>query len=215
MNNDILTYVFGAVPPVMVIILVGYIIKLRIDSRKAAEHYFKSLYKVLGKPYPEFVLSLDDQKFLADRNYNPEAIYHLIVLIMMHIKAPYTQFNVRVIDGTGKTFAGQYSHTAGLPTIEVMVRPYFTGDQVIAIVCHECMHHFLNVKKIKGRTESANEKLTDYAAVYTGFGKILQRGYRGIQNKIDGVDKVSKVGYISESDIKNARSVLRKYLRQK
>ena len=127
---------------------------------------------------------------------------------MVHLKAPYTQFNIRITDGTNTKNAGQYYREAGLPTIEVMVRPNYTSNQIIAIVCHECMHHFLDVKKIKGKTGAANEKLTDYTAIYTGFGKILQDGYSPVTTFANGQNTETKLGYITVNDILVARDCL-------
>lgn len=181
-------------------------------SKKAAHHYFDAISKILGNPYPPFIINDTDMAFLRDHNYNPDAIYHLVVLIMMHLKAPYSQFNIRVSDGKQGNVAGLYSQNSGLPTIEILVKPNFTEEQVIAIVCHECMHHYLNIKKIKGKSDEANEKLTDYAAVYTGFGKQLQRGYKQIQNNFNGRELQSKIGYLSEMDIRIAIKTLKRYV---
>lgn len=198
-------------------LVVSFVVLLYRNNRKAkkrAIHYFDALYKVLGKPYDRFVLSEKDKSFLVEHNYSPEAIYHLVVLIMLHLKMPYTEFHIKVKDGTGLTTAGQYSSQAGSATIEIQVRPYFTGDQVIAVVCHECTHHFLAVKKIKGKNAETNELLTDYATIYIGFGDLMKKGYAQVKNKIDGVDKLTNVGYIHTYDIGVAMKLLPSYLKK-
>ena len=188
--------------------------KQREDDKKSkqrAAHYFSSLHRALGAPYQPFQLSDHDKQYLEERNYNPEAIYHLVVLYMLHLKASFTMFNVKVKDGSASETAGQYFQSMGLPTIEVLVKPYYTGDQVIAIVCHECMHHFLQEKKVRGKTEMANEKLTDYACVYTGFGELLKKGYIKTTATYNGQQIENKVGYISANDIKIAQQCLDDY----
>ncbi len=212
--NSLISFLGYAVVAFLVIFIIYCIvdsIKTKKRAKKAATHFFKALNGVLGPPYPTFTLSSADRKFLVDRNYNPEAIYHLVVLIMIHLKAPYSQFNIKVSDGTGKDAAGLYYNAGGLSTIDVLVRPYYTGDQVIAIVCHECMHHFLGVKKIKGKTEGINECLTDFATVYTGFGQLMQTGYTPVHTKVNGIDKEVKVGYITDEDIRIAMKVLKSF----
>lgn len=124
--------------------------KTRIKSIKRATHYFDALQKAVGRPYEKFVLSKKDRDFLIEHNYSPQAIYHLIVLIMLHLNMPFTRFYVKVMDGTGSKTAGRYSPQADGATIEVHIEPHFTGEQIIAIVCHECAHHFLRIKKSKG-----------------------------------------------------------------
>ncbi len=189
--------------------------RTREEAVKRATHYFDALQKVLGKPYPQFVLTEKDKNFLIEHNYSPEALYHLVVLIMLHLKMPYTKFQINVRDGTGLKTAGQYSSQPWCATIEVQVRPYFTGDQVIAIVCHECAHHFLRVKKIKGRNTEINELLTDYATIFIGFGELMKKGYAQMENRTDGGNMLTKVGYISEYEIKVAMELLPTYLKGK
>lgn len=174
---------------------------------KKAKHYFDSLSKVLGRPYAPFVLSESDREHLKKSNYNPDAIYHLVSLIMIHLKAPFTRFNISITNSDGSNTAGQYHHDGSIPTITLLMKPEYAGEQIIAIVCHECMHHYLRVKKIKGKTEKVNELLTDYSAIYTGFGDILQKGYK----KFEYGEKIVKVGYISEDEVIAAQECLKDY----
>ena len=66
-------------------------------------------------------------------------------------------------------------------------------------------------KKIKGRTTEANELLTDYATIYTGFGKLMKKGYAQVETKINWQNKLSKVGYIHTYEIRAAMRLLPSY----
>ena len=204
--------VFFAGLLIIVICWIWKSMKERKQASEKAEHYFTALKRSLGTPYPLFYLRAEDRQHLVNNGFTGETIYyHLVVPFMTHLNAPFTMFNVRVTDGTNATIAGQYSNSKNVPTIDVLIKPMYTIEQIIATVCHECMHHYLRIKKIRGRTEEANEKLTDYACIYTGFGGILYRGY-GIENKNNGFMVTrTKIGYLTRKEVNIANKCLKKY----
>ena len=154
-----------------------------VESKKQAIKYFDALKKKVGEPYDDFTLKDEDRQYMRERNFSQSAIYHLV----------------------------QYSCENGLPVIEVHIQPYDTEDQVIAVVCHECAHHFLNIKKLRGASTHGNELLTDYTTIYTGFGALMQLGYAETNSSYNGRDIRSKHGYISSDDIAIARKLLKRY----
>lgn len=82
--------------------------------------------------------------------------------------------------------------------------------EMIAMLAHECTHHFLFCLNIDFPEEMDNEILTDIIAVYLGFGKYLYKGYKPIvwesdkrysNNGYTYNINTSTLGYISYDDI--------------
>jgi ribosomal protein S27E len=73
------------------------------------------------------------------------------------------------------------------------------------ILAHELTHHFLANKNIAYPDDGENERLTDFATVFLGLGKLTLNGYESIQWSIPRPDKVVtytyKIGYLSSRDI--------------
>ena len=181
------------------------------ESRQRARHYFDALHAKLGPAYRTLALTEEDREFMALHGYDEAAVRRLISRIMIHLGAPFTEFRVVITDGTDSKSAGTYRYDPLCPTIGLQLRPYYSAEQIIAIVCHECTHHFLNVKKLKGASDRGNELLTDYAAVYTGMGPLLRTGYRNSADLYAKTEHPTQLGYISAEDIDEAMGLLREY----
>ena len=181
------------------------------ESKRRARHYFDALHARLGPAYRTLELTAEDREFMALHGYGEAAVRRLISRIMIHLGMPYSDFRVMITDGTDAKTAGTYQHDPLHPTIGLQLRPGYTAEQIIAIVCHECSHHFLNVKKLKGASDHGNELLTDYAAVYTGLGPLLRNGYQDPANLYREKADRTRVGYITADEIDAAMSVLREY----
>ena len=181
------------------------------ESASRARHCFDPLREKLGPAYRTLELTQEDREFMALHGYDEAAVRRLISRIMIHLGMPYSDFRVVITDGTDSKTAGTYQRDPLRPTIGLQLRPGYTPEQIIAIVCHECSHHFLNVKKMKGASARGNELLTDYAAVYTGMGAQLRAGYQdpAIQYR-EKADR-TRVGYITAEDIDAAMSILKEY----
>ena len=181
------------------------------ESRRRARHYFDALHEKLGPAYRTLELTQEDREFMALHGYDESAVRRLISRIMIHLGMPYSDFRVIITDGTGSGSAGTYTRDPVLPTIGLQLLPGYTTEQIIAIVCHECTHHFLTVKKIKGASTRGNELLTDYAALYTGLGVLLRTGYQDQTNLYKSKEDHGRMGYITPEDIDTAMSILKEY----
>ncbi|MCL2057725.1 MAG: hypothetical protein FWH01_01515, partial [Oscillospiraceae bacterium] len=76
--------------------------------------------------------------------------------------------------------AGQYrqlTHDTG--EIELLLRSDFDTWAVAAILVHECAHHWLVINALHAAATNAPEIecRTDIATVYTGFGRVMKKGY--------------------------------------
>lgn len=79
--------------------------------------------------------------------------------------------------------------------------PHLVG----AIMAHELTHHFLFSNKISYPDNRENERLTDFAAVFLGFGKLILNGYIP-ETRISTTHKGRgfyqyQLGYLSEEEV--------------
>lgn len=77
-----------------------------------------------------------------------------------------------------------------------------------SILAHELAHMYLELHRIRSESTNENEKLTDAAAVYLGFGKLMLNGYVAAQeSKTEAlpwgatVIKTRKLGYLDPCEI--------------
>lgn len=77
-----------------------------------------------------------------------------------------------------------------------------------ATLAHELAHHFLINKGIYYPDVAENERMTDFATVFLGLGKLTLNGYNPMQWSIRRGDKIInysyKVGYLSSQEIADA-----------
>jgi len=163
------------------------------------------LQSCLGMPLKAFVASDEELLWISGDRFNSVAIYNLVSHIMIHLKAAFVRFtiNLQFIDETNRP--GEYSNKGG-PVINLRLSRDYTTEQIIAIVCHECTHHYLFSKGIRLEDEHENEILTDVAAIYLGFGNYIAEGYKPTQKIVSytsngHVIRTSKIGYLSERQI--------------
>ncbi|MFB3879609.1 MAG: hypothetical protein ACE149_00020 [Armatimonadota bacterium] len=74
-----------------------------------------------------------------------------------------------------------------------------------AVLAHELAHHYLMSRRISLAPASENERLTDFATVFLGLGKLTLNGYAPVTWTVNGdrgsVTYTSRVGYLSQQDI--------------
>ena len=79
--------------------------------------------------------------------------------------------------------------------------PHFMG----AILAHELTHHFLANKEIGYPDEAENERLTDFATVFLGLGKLTLNGYDPIKWSVPRAGQIItynyQIGYLSAREI--------------
>lgn len=89
--------------------------------------------------------------------------------------------------------------------IKIAVTNKHTPHIMGAILAHELTHHLLANKHIGYPDEGEDERLTDFATVFLGLGKLTLNGYDPIQWCVPRIDKVVtytyQVGYLSAREI--------------
>ena len=71
---------------------------------------------------------------------------------------------------------------------------------VVATLCHEISHAWLDDKSIALTKTSENEILTDITAIYLGFGKLLLNG-NWVKMKTETIERSLSLGYLNKQDL--------------
>lgn len=175
----------------------------------------KLLFDEVGQPYDEFILEDNDIFYFINNQFNYNAVCFMISKIMNHLKV-WCYFDVKIFvdDEKSNLNPGMYSNIFGKQTITIRLKKMYSYEQIIAILCHECVHHFLYNKNIKLLPELENELLTDIATIYLGFGKYIKEGYQEIvrMTTIENRQReiITKIGYIDIYQINYIYDVLKK-----
>lgn len=145
------------------------------------------------------------EKNLLQRGYNKTSISMLVADIMKHMGLPDKLPAITVYDVSGCNIESPgrcYMYGDGTSSLTFNLIPEYDIDIVASIVIHECMHHYLNVKRMVFKDKEKNEIVTDICAIYSGFGDILYKGYRARAVQYRKENKEHRLGYLSQSEIR-------------
>ena len=101
-----------------------------------------------------------------------DEIFNYLELWDRDVELVVTYKNSKVKTG----IAGLYNYN--LEKIEVFVDPNYSFENIVSIVAHECMHHFLTKKGIVLKDRMKNEIVTDFSLIYLGFTRYVLEGYK-------------------------------------
>lgn len=102
----------------------------------------------------------------------------LIIEMACFIKLPYYSIKV-VVDGLQDTVAGNISGAdAWTHHVTISIKSDMLHDttQVIKVLAHEISHKYLAFHGLELADKYENERLTDIASIYLGFGKFVLNG---------------------------------------
>lgn len=110
--------------------------------------------------------------------------------------------------------AGMYS-VKGLDHSEIFIfkKNRYNNKNLLAILAHEYAHHYLFLKNVKKENTQDDEIMTDIAAVFLGFGKLIFEGYKAVTWSSDSgffeekINYTLNFGYITRSTIRRAIKV--------
>jgi len=159
------------------------LLKNRLPAKPTAVNY-QLTTKMLGKDIPVNLSMVNKLQRLADA-------------MCRHLLLP-KSIPVRLAMTSG---AGQYSNVNGRE--EITLNAAVVGDnaeQLAAVLAHEVAHYYLHHHGIRLKDTAQNEFLTEMAAVYLGFGFLLQQGYAYLKKG----DSIHKVGYINKVKVFDA-----------
>lgn len=183
--------------------------------------------RLKSPPFDTFVMPYTFQRHLVKHCLEKAPIGSLVTKLMQHLDLPQKNIDIVVtVDYLSSKFsssgaAGQYiSAHRGRNEIRLHLLHDYSYHTIVAIACHEVTHHYLTQKGIRIQPDSENEKLTDVAAVYLGFGNYIYDGYTPDKMVYDRKVKVypfmigysqktqtSKLGYL---DIHQVSYVIKK-----
>lgn len=153
----------------------------------------------------EYIIPKEIEKKLYKNNFDKTSILILIANIMKHLGHPNAIPGIRINHiSNDKDLKPGYCETypGGQANITINILQEYDLNIIAAIVMHECMHHYLNIKRIKFEDRIENEILTDTTAVYCGFGEYMYKGYKTRAKTYKYENKLQKVGYLTQKEIR-------------
>ena len=153
----------------------------------------------------EYKLPKEIENKLNKNNFDRNSIIMFVANIMKHlglpnaipgIKVNYVNKGEDIKPGTCNLYPD------GQSNITINIQPDYNLNIIAATVIHECMHHYLNIKRISFKDRIENEILTDTCAIYCGFGKYMYEGYIIRTKKYKYENKLHKIGYLTQAEIK-------------
>lgn len=158
----------------------------------------------------EYKIPKEIEKKLYQNNFNKASILMLVASIMKHLGYPNTipGLTINKVSNDEDVKPGFCNtYPGGQSNITINILPEYDLEVIAAIIIHECMHHYLNIKRIKFEDRIENEILTDTCAIYCGFGKYMYEGYKTRARQYKFENKLHKVGYLTQNEI---RYIMRK-----
>lgn len=106
----------------------------------------------------------------------------------------------------GKNIAGSYQRTSYFNRqITIKLKGNYNRKNVLAILCHECTHFFMEKNNLNIAETKQNEVKTDIMSCLIGFAYIMKDGYKGIEtyNFKNNTSHITILGYITYKDCEN------------
>lgn len=167
-----------------------------IRDEEKLEQCVAKLRATFGDPKPNFEMPADVEQILSRE---PDSEYGLnLFLQRVAAHCGYNRENVtlRINSPVKGKPPGQISKLGSLFLMELFLDCRAFPEGTKAVIVHEFCHFFLDCNQIALRQDLDNEILTDAAAVYLGFGKILREGYRPTFHMEGGKNAWHRIGYL-------------------
>lgn len=147
----------------------------------------------------------------TDSDMTQKKLYHILYDILNFLELPdIIRLHIEYVNdsNTGKSQAGSYSRNTYYDrAITVKIHPFYGPKNILAIVCHEVTHYFMEYNKLNWNDTELNEQRTDVVANLIGFSKIMSDGYREVVTSETSLNTRTttrhKIGYISVEDCKD------------
>ena len=164
----------------------------------------------------DFKIYDDLKRKLIYSRYDIKSITLLVNSIFDYLNLWDRDVKIEVVYKNSKVktgFAGLYNYNT--EKIEIFVDPNYSYENIVSIVAHECMHHYLFKNNIVLKSRIENELITDLALVYLGFSKYLLEGYKEKRRVIYEDENrrlvdTNKVGYLGYLDVKYSLRYMKK-----
>ena len=153
---------------------------------------------------------------LPKKQITRENIHEVLVDILRFLELPDIVALI-VNDGSdsvhtnGTTNAGSYNRNMnGYRTVSINIESFYGLSNIMAILCHECTHYFMEYHKLNWNDTELNEQRTDIVANLIGFNQIMTNGYREFNEvrKTTNQTITHKIGYITSRDCEDLKYFL-------
>lgn len=155
---------------------------------------------------PKDVFRLPDE--LSSRNrYEKEDVDRIVRAMVRHIGLFEEHFIVSLVKMDDKS-AGRihFAKVVGFTKIEIDEHLLARPVTFLMVLAHELSHKFLEVNRLEKDDVDANERFTDIASVFLGFGKFALNGKR-YKTYICGESVTNEVGYLRDREFAFAYDV--------
>lgn len=178
--------------------------------------------KIISKGLKNFLLSdfSTNNKLLYEDLRIPENAYKKISIILVDILQylhlpPFVKLQIEYVNKSQSETqtAGNFHSESNKKTILIKIKKEYSPVNILAILCHECTHYFMEYNNLNLADTKLNEIQTDIIAVMIGFNEILIEGYKEIINEsyID-YNKIqhtsNKIGYITSCECQEVKNYL-------
>ena len=153
----------------------------------------------------EYKIPKEIENKLYKNNFDRNSIVMLVASIMKHLGLPNAMPGIKVnhVDKGEDIKPGTCNlYPDGQSNITINIQPDYDLNIIAATVIHECMHHYLNIRRINFKDRIENEILTDTCAIYCGFEEYMYKGYRTRARKYKYENRLHKIGYLTQAEIK-------------
>ena len=174
----------------------GKLIKQQVDK----------IETIVSRPGRPFRAEHNLMRNINNRTDTERSINTLFHSIMAHMGLSKNSLELYIVHSqfdsfeAGNSRAGHYQQSYyGASEVELMLRKDYNAYNIAAILVHECAHHLLVALQLEAASSETLEIRTDIAAMYTGFSKIIYKGYRGTYSKTKQMN--IRLGYLNESEL--------------
>lgn len=167
-----------------------------ISDPQIIEDAISKLRETFGTPFPAFAVPADILGILERDPLSEYALNLFLQETAKHCGYSRAQIVLRLFPARDKTPPGRISKLGSTFLMEIHMDVGNDIYGVLAVIVHEFCHFFLDSSGIELVNTRENEVLTDAAAVYFGFGRIMREGYRPKFTVRDGKNTWSRIGYL-------------------
>ena len=186
-------------------------------EERAVDELFDMLHnKFKRSKFPSFRLSLRAETDILYSDFSEESIRRIVKAILgyLGISSAFLKIVVQSDRNVSRFSvgdpAGKYVSRGWLnKSVHIALKPSYSLYEVVAILAHECMHHFLWLNGLEHHEEEKNELLVDVAVLYFGFGHYISKGYEPISKVKGDTIHTAKLGYISECQVLHVEKRIR------
>lgn len=174
--------------------------------RKFLKEELKNMRRSAGPPLAPFRLEQSLMKSINKHENLETNIRTLMFSIMRQMGIPGNSLELFIVYSPFDSFAGfmhsgRYQYYPDKKSeIELFLKTDYNAWNIAAILAHECAHHWIMLNNLYISDSRILEYRTDIATIYTGFGKIIRKGYAEKTKALFGLVMRVRFGYLTKAD---------------